>query len=471
MARKQLPKKYSQLLVTGIADKGKGVAREPEGRVIFLDNVVPGDVVDVVVYKKQKSHWLGAVEKYLEYSKDRSQPFCNHFEVCGGCKWQHIQYEAQLRHKQQVVEDALTRLAKLKTDKLMPIIGADQTTFYRNKLEFSFSNKKWLTQEEIVSGTSNLENVLGFHPAGAFDKIIDIEKCWLQPDPSNGIRNTIRAIANHLNFEFYDARAQKGFMRNMIIRVSNLGEVMVIVSFGYDDQHAIHQFFEQLLQQFPNITSLYYCINTKVNDFLLDLEMKLFFGKPTIRELLGHVLFDIGPKSFFQTNTNQAKVLYDTVRSFAALKGTEHLYDLYSGIGSIALYLAKDAKKVVGIEEVDDAVHDARINTSLNGIENAVFYSGDVKDILTDGFVQSHGKADILITDPPRAGMHPKVIDILLKLEVPRIIYVSCNPATQARDFMLLESKYEVEKVQPVDMFPHTQHIETVALLTALKSK
>ncbi len=450
----------------GIADKGKCVARDPEGRVIFVDDVAPGDIVDVLVYKKKKSFFLGKATNFHRFSEERTTPFCDHFGACGGCKWQHLTYQAQLKYKQQVVASALSRIGKLTEVEILPILGVGQnTTFYRNKLEFSFSNKRWLTREEINSEVSNLKNVLGFHRAGAFDKIIDIDHCWLQPDPSNAIRNATRKLALEQGLSFFDAKSHEGFLRNMIIRVTSLGEVMLIFSFSKNDPERINRILDALLDQFPDVTSVYYCINSKMNDFILDLEMELYHGNAFVIEELGHVRFEIGPKSFFQTNSSQAKVLYDTVVNFAELSGHENVYDLYTGIGSIALYIASKCKAIVGIEEVEDAILDARKNATVNSIENATFYAGDVKELLTSNFAENHGAPDLLITDPPRAGMHPKVIDMLLQLESPKIVYVSCNPATQARDLALLNTKYSTVKVRPVDMFPHTHHIESVALL------
>ena len=466
MGRRRKPKLYQDLQISGIADKGKCVTRDPEGRVIFVEDAAPGDIVDVLVYRKKKSFFLGKVEKVHQYSPDRTTPFCDYFGVCGGCKWQHLKYEAQLKFKQEVVKNALDRIGKVSGYELLQIAGVGEaTTYYRNKLEFSFSNKRWLTREEIDQDVSNLQDVLGFHRAGAFDKIIDIHHCWLQPDPSNDIRNKVREIAHEQGLSFFDARNHTGFLRNMVIRISTLGQVMLIVSFSEDKQEKIQQLLKALLAEFPQISSLYYCINTKLNDFMLDLEMRLFHGQEFIEEELGHLRFKIGPKSFFQTNTSQAKILYNTIVDFAELTGTENVYDLYTGIGSIALYVARFSGRVVGIEEVEDAILDARVNAAANGIENATFYAGDVKNLLNEEFIQVHGKADLLITDPPRAGMHPKVVQMLLQMQVPRIVYVSCNPATQARDLALLDDKYKLMKVRPVDMFPHTHHIESVALL------
>ena len=451
--------------ITGIADRGKSVGRDPEGRVIFVEEVAPGDVVDILVYKKKKGYFLGVAKEFQRLSPDRVEPFCRHFDLCGGCKWQHLSYKAQLRHKQIVVQDALQRLAKIEAEEFLPILGAPDQTHYRNKLEFTFSSRRWLTREEITEGVSNQEDVLGFHRAGAFDKVIDIEECWLQPDPSNQILNTVKAIAKAQQLPFFDIKENKGFLRQIIIRITTLGEVLVVFGFYKDDQKMIVPFLDAVLEQNPEITSLFYCINPKVNDYMMDLEMRSYYGKGYIEEALGHVRFQIGPKSFFQTNTKQAVALYDTVVDFAELQGTENVYDLYTGLGSIALYIAQKCKQVVGIEEIAAAIEDANKNAALNGIDNALFYAGDVKDILSAEFAAKHGKPDLLITDPPRAGMHPKVVQMLLELATPRLVYVSCNPATQARDLQVLSEKYRLLKMRPVDMFPHTHHIENVALL------
>ncbi len=463
--KKRKPKVIERLQVTGMADRGKSVAKDEEGRVIFLEEVAPGDVVDALVWKKKKDFWLGKPQHFHSYSPDRVTPFCAHYDLCGGCKWQHLSYEAQLRHKQLTVENALKRIGKVEVETLLPILGAKETTYYRNKLEFSFSNKRWLTPAEIASDTSNKQDVLGFHRAGAFDKIIDIQHCWLQSDPSNSIRNKARELAIEQGLSFYDAKANEGLMRNMVVRITNLGEIMLIFAFHKNEPEKIKPFLDAMLAEFPEITALYYCINPKVNDFLLDLDMVLYHGKTFITEKLGSIKFRIGPKSFFQTNTQQAIALYDTIIEFAELQGTENVYDLYTGIGSIALYVADKCRQVVGIEEVTAAIEDAKVNAGLNNIENTVFYAGDVKDILTETFARQHGKPDLLITDPPRAGMHPKVVEMLIQLAAPKIVYVSCNPATQARDLNLLKDHYRVEKLRPVDMFPHTHHIESVALL------
>lgn len=469
MARKKKKVIIPKLEITGIADRGKSVGRDSEGRVVFVNEVAPGDVVDVLILKKKKGYLMGKAQTVHQYSEDRVEPFCKHFTVCGGCKWQHITYAAQLKHKQKIVENALQRIGKVNIGEFRTILPATKTTYYRNKLEFSFSCKKWLSAAELNTDISNREDVLGFHPAGAFDKIIDIKHCWLQEEPSNQIRNTIKRIAIEQKLSFFDAKENVGFLRNMILRITSLGEILVIFSFLEDDQSKIQPFLNEILRCFPQITSLYYCINPKVNDFILDLEMRCYHGKKFVEEQLKHIRFKVGPKSFFQTNTQQAEALYDLVVEFAGLSGQENVYDLYTGIGSIALYIAKNCKQVVGIEEIEAAIEDAKANAIRNNIDNTTFYAGDVKDILTEEFASKHGKPDLLITDPPRAGMHAKVVQMLLQLKAPKIVYVSCNPATQARDLQLLSEQYEVAKIQPVDMFPHTHHIESVALLELKK--
>ena len=463
--KKKKVKILEKVVITGIADKGKAVGRDAEGMVVFVENAAPGDIVDVKLHKEKSGYSEGTTIKIHQLSPDRTEPFCEHFNLCGGCRWQHITYESQLRHKQDLVENAFKHLAKVPVGEWLPILGGLENTFYRNKLEYTFSNKRWLTHEEVQTGVSNREDVLGFHRPGAFDKILNINKCWLQPDPSNHLRNTIKDIAYEQGLSFYDLKEQRGFMRHIMIRITTLGEIMLIVSFHYDDEDKRNKFLDTVLEVFPNITTLIYCINYKVNDYVLDLPMHLYHGKGFIVEKLGDVLFHIGPKSFFQTNTKQAERLFDTVVDFADFQGTENVYDLYTGIGSIALYIAKKVRHVVGIEEIAAAISDAKDNAERNGLLNTTFYAGDVKNILTPEFAEKHGKPDILITDPPRAGMHPSVINMLLQLETPKLVYVSCNPATQARDLAILHEKYDVVKVRPVDMFPHTHHVENVALL------
>lgn len=469
MAKKQyvLP----DIPIHGIADRGKGVGRSAEGMAVFVDGAVPGDVVDVFVQKKKGGFAEGRVERIVRPSPDRIEPFCQHFTICGGCKWQNLDYASQLRHKQQVVEDALLRIGKIEVGEFLPILGAPETTFYRNKLEFGFSNKRWLFEDEMAAQTP--ENPLpepalyglGFHKAGFFDKVIDIQHCWLQAEPSNTLRNACREIALELGLEFYDLRRHKGFLRNLMVRLTTTGECMLLVSFAQERADDIQRYLDAILTRFPELTTVVYCINRKLNDSMFDLEMRTYRGKGYVVEQLGDLKFKIGPKSFFQTNSLQGKRLYDVAAEFAGLTGDENVYDLYTGTGSIALYLARYCRSVVGIEEIPEAIADAEENMRLNHISNATFYAGDVKSVLSPEFVQKHGRPDVLITDPPRAGMHEKAVNFLLELAAPRIVYVSCNPATQARDLQLLSEKYRVLKVRPVDMFPHTHHIENVALL------
>ncbi|MBK8041214.1 MAG: 23S rRNA (uracil(1939)-C(5))-methyltransferase RlmD [Haliscomenobacter sp.] len=463
--RKKKPIILPEVVFTGIADKGQCVGKSQTGQVVFATGAVPGDVADVLVYKKRKEYYLGVVKHIHSFSSHRREAFCAHFGACGGCKWQHFDYQAQMQQKEDVVRQSLTRIGKVAVGEWLPILGAPQSTEYRNKLEFSFSGKRWLAPEELGTGVSNVQDVIGFHPAGGFDKVIDIQHCWLQPEPSNKIRNLARSIGIGQGLRFYDTMAQQGFLRNLMLRTTTLGQTMALVSFGYDDPEKSSAFLSALLEQAPEITTLIYCINTKLNDTVFDLEMHSFHGPGYVEETLGEVRFRIGPKSFFQTNSRQAETLYSVARDFAGLQGNENVYDLYTGIGSIALFIAGQCRQVVGIEEIGAAVEDARINAERNGIGNARFYAGDVKQILTPEFALEHGRPDVLITDPPRAGMHPEVVRILLELSAPKVVYVSCNPATQARDLNLLQEKYDVLKVRPVDMFPHTHHIENVALL------
>jgi 23S rRNA (uracil1939-C5)-methyltransferase len=465
MRKRRKPIIIPEVEITDVAEKGGGVGRDGDGRVIFVENVVPGDVVDVRIVKKKPDYMEGYPVEFRQLSEHRVQAFCKHFNLCGGCRWQHLGYESQMRFKELLVRNAVRRIGKVKAREFQSILPAEKTTYYRNKLEYAFSNKRWLTKEEIAQGVSNEEDVLGFHRPAAFDKIVDIEHCWLQSGPSNELRNTIKALAIEQGLSFFDLKANEGFMRHIMIRLTTLGELMLIVSFFEDDQPKIRRLLDGVIERFPNMTSLFYCINPKMNDYVLDLDMVCYHGKKFIEEQLGHVRFKIGPKSFFQTNSHQAKALYDLTVEFAGLTGEENVYDLYTGVGSIALYLAKNCGHVVGIEEVPEAIVDAVENARINGITNCDFYAGDVKDILTPEFAEKHGKPDVLITDPPRAGMHANVIKMLLQLETPKIVYVSCNPATQARDLNLLSEKYELLKIRPVDMFPHTFHVETVALL------
>jgi len=451
--------------VVDVADRGKSVAKDAEGKVYFVDKAVPGDVVDILVLKKKKSFFQGVVKEYKKKSELRVKPKCEHFGVCGGCKWQHLDYEAQLRFKSNTVLNAMTRIGNVAPSVIRPIKRAEEIFNYRNKLEYSFSNKRWLTEAEVQSeGKIKQSPALGFHAPGAFDKVVDVNTCHLQEDLSNDIRNFVREYTKEHQLEYYDARAHTGLMRNMILRNTSLGQWMLIMSFAHEDD-AVIPMMNRLKEKFPQITSLHYVINKKHNDTILDQDIILHHGEPFVVEQLGNVQYKIGPKSFFQTNTAQAKALFDVAVEFADLKGKENVYDLYTGLGSIALYVSESAGHVTGIEEVEPAIIDARENARFNGIDNTTFYAGDVKDILTPEFSKKHGKPDLVITDPPRVGMHKDVVKTLLVLEAPRIVYVSCNPATQARDLDLLDEKYTTVAMQPVDMFPHTHHIENVALL------
>lgn len=464
MARKK--RIVEDILIHGIADRGKAVGRDKEGKVYFVTGPVPGDVVDVLVLRTKKSFSQGIVKKYKTYSPDRIIPRCIHFGTCGGCKWQNLNYEIQVEHKQQTVIDAMTRMAKIDVASILPIIPCKEIFYYRNKLEYSFSNKRWLTPDEIATDIDIPdEPSLGFHAPGSFEKVVNILQCHLQDDLTNKLRNHIRELSLTAGFTFYDAKKHTGFLRNMIFRNNRKGEWMVTIVFGEKKIDYIKYVLDNLITNFPQITSLHYIINVKHNDSIYDQQVISYHGENYLKENLGITQYKIGPKSFFQTNTKQAEVLYDQVVAFAGLQGHENIYDLYTGIGSIALYLAKYCKQVVGIEEVAAAIEDAEENKQLNNIENAIFYAGDVKDILTDSFAETHGSPDLVVTDPPRAGMHPDVVRYLIDLASPKIVYVSCNPATQARDLLILQEKYKVVKVQPVDMFPHTHHIESVALL------
>lgn len=442
-----------------------------DGKIIFVGNAVPGDVADVEIFKSKRTFLEGTAIRFHHCSEKRTIPFCEHFGICGGCQWQHLDYAEQLKYKQKEVVDALTRIGKIEVGEVLPIIAADATKYYRNKLEFTFSNKRWLTKDEIkaLPFGEDFGGALGFHIPQNFSKILDINHCYLQDDLSNQIRKAVKRFAVENKLSFFDLVKQEGFLRNLIIRNSTLGEWMVIVCFVYDD-NAIKKLLDYLIEQFPQIISLHYVINPKRNDTIFDLEIKTYHGRGFIYEQIGGLKFKIGPKSFFQTNTKQAKKLYETVAQFADLKGNEFIYDLYTGTGSIALYLAKKCKQVIGIEQVESSIEDAHFNAELNKIVNTKFFAGDIRKTLTARFVLENGKSDIIITDPPRAGMHPDVVKSILEIAPEKIVYVSCNPATQARDLQLLSEKYRVEKIQPVDMFPHTHHIENVANLRKKKS-
>lgn len=468
MSRKMKNKVVTNLTIERIATEGKCVGHH-EGKVVFVQGVAPGDVVDVRITRGKSSFMEGEAIKFHEYSKDRIDPFCSHFGTCGGCKWQHINYDLQKTYKRQQVVDQFTRIGKVEIPEVMPIIGSENTRYYRNKLDFTFSNNRWLTREEIASGAAFERNALGFHIPKMFDKIVDIEHCYLQGNISNDVRNELRKFALSNTLSFYDIRNQVGLLRNLIIRTTSTGESMVIVQFGGDNTKEINLVMNFLHEKFPQITALLYIINLKKNETFNDLEVVTFAGRAYIEEEMEGLKFRIGPKSFYQTNSDQAYELYKVTRDFAGLKGDEVVYDLYTGTGTIANFVAKQAKQVIGIEYVEAAIEDAKLNAQVNGLENTLFYAGDMKDMLNDDFIAAHAKPDVIITDPPRAGMHEDVVNMLLKLAAPKIVYVSCNPATQARDVALLSEKYSVDKIQPVDMFPQTYHVENVVLLT-LKS-
>jgi len=459
------PKNYENLTIVDMAEKGIGVAKTETGEVIFVEKAVPGDIVNVYSPKKVKGTRRGVVSEFIKYSDDRVEPFCKHFGTCGGCTYQHLDYSAQLKVKEKMLSDALIRIAGIAPETIETILPAPATQYYRNKLDFAASELRWLTPEEINTTEKFEHNVIGFHKPGVFDKILPIDHCYLQADPSNQLRLSMFATATEQSITFYNNKTHQGLLRGLIIRSTTAGQIMVIVVFGEDNPKAIKSLLDAWIAVNDEITSVYYCINTKLNDYYGDLDMVLYQGAEVITELLGALSFRIGPKSFFQTNAIQAKRLYDVVLSYCGFHGNENVYDLYTGTGSIALYIAKYCMSITGIEEVVDAIRDANINAATNHVLNATFYAGDTKDVLSETFVSRHGKPDVVITDPPRSGMHPDVIKTLLQLEAPKIVYVSCNPSTQARDIKMLSDKYKVEKIKPVDMFPHTYHIESVALL------
>ena len=465
--RKELPL-LEKVEITDVAAEGKAIAQVND-LVIFVPYVVPGDVVDLQI-KRKKHHYAEAeAVKFHQYSPVRAVPFCQHYGVCGGCKWQVLPYSEQIRYKQKQVTDNLTRIGKVELPEISPILGSAKTEFYRNKLEFTFSNKRWLTAEEVRQNVVYEQmNAVGFHIPNAFDKVLAIEKCWLQDDISNRIRNAVRDYAYEHNYPFINLRTHEGMLRNMIVRTSTTGELMVILicKIEKDEEMAL---FKQLLQYvadtFPEITSLLYIINNKCNDTITDLDVHTFKGKDHIFEEMEGLRFKVGPKSFYQTNSEQAYTLYKVARNFAGLTGNELVYDLYTGTGTIANFVSGQARQVIGIEYVPEAIEDAKVNSEINGIRNTLFFAGDMKDMLTQDFINEYGRPDVIITDPPRAGMHQDVVDVILFAEPKRIVYVSCNPATQARDLQLLDAKYRVKAVQPVDMFPHTHHVENVVLL------
>lgn len=469
MARKRKPLPLLEnIQIEGIAAEGKAIARV-DNKVIFIPYAVPGDIVDLQVTRK-KSHYAEAtIASIIHPSPMRIQPFCKHFGVCGGCKWQSLPYEEQLKAKQQQVEDALTRIGKVPFPKILPIIGSKKTKAYRNKLEFGFSNKKWLTKEQIESGVVFSDmNAVGFHIPGAFDKILDLKECFLMDDFNNRIRNGLRSYVIEKGYSFFDLRNQNGLLRNMMLRKTSTGEIMVLLQFCIreaQEEKEAQDVLQWIKTTFPEITSLLYVNNTKCNDTISDLDIHTFSGADCIYEQMEDLQFKIGPKSFYQTNSEQAFTLYKVVREFAYLSGNEYVYDLYTGTGTIANFIAGKAKRVIGIEYVPEAIKDAKENAVLNNLDNIQFFAGDMKDILTDDFVALYGRPDVIITDPPRAGMHNDVISTILFAAPKRIVYVSCNPATQARDVSLLSTDYHITKVQPVDMFPQTHHVENVLLM------
>ena len=476
MTRKHKPLPLLEhITIESVAAEGKCIFHYDD-KVVFVPFCVPGDVVDVQITKKKHSFMEGRVERIISYSKVRETPMCEHFGICGGCKWQNLPYEEQLKAKQQQVFDQLTRIGKVELPPFQPILGSVKTKEYRNKLEFGCANKRWYTKEEIAAlppkeegQEGNLsESAIGFHITGAFDKIYPIKKCWLMDDLHNEIRNEISRYAKENSISFYDIRAQHGLLRDLMMRNSNTGEFMLLVQFHYDeegDEQKAMQLLQHIADTFPQITSLIYVDNQKGNDTFGDLELTTFKGTDFIYETMEDLKFKVGPKSFYQTNTDQAYHLYCVARSFAQLTGGELVYDLYTGTGTIANFVAHQAKQVIGMEYVPEAIEDAKENSHVNGINNTLFYAGDMKDILTDDFIQEHGQPDVIITDPPRAGMHADVVKVILNAAPKRIVYVSCNPATQARDLQLMDADYKVVAVQPVDMFPHTPHVENVVLL------
>ena len=469
MSRKKKPfPVLENITITDVAAEGKALTRVGE-MVVFVPFAVPGDIVDLQIKKKKHSYCEAEVVRFIKYSNVRATPKCEHFGVCGGCKWQNLPYEEQLKAKQKQVYDQLRRIGKVELPEFQPIMGSVKTFEYRNKLEFGCCNKRWLTKDQVASGFKyDNMNGIGFHITGAFDKILPIEKCWLMDDTHNKIRNAIRDYAFENNLNFFDLRGQKGLLRDIIIRNSNTGEWMVIVQFHYDqegDEQKAKALLQHVADRFPQITALMYVNNQKCNDTIGDQDVMVFKGNDHIFETMEGLKFKVGPKSFYQTNTDQAYLLYKVAREFAQLTGEEIVYDLYTGTGTIANFVAHKAKKVIGIEYVPEAIEDAKVNSQVNGIENTSFFAGDMKDILTDDFIAGHGRPDVIITDPPRAGMHPDVISVIMKARPKRIVYVSCNPSTQARDLQLLDAEYKVVKVQPVDMFPHTPHVENVVLL------
>lgn len=470
MGRKKLDLILENVKIEAVAAEGKSLAHV-DGTVVFVEFAVPGDIVNVKVTKKKKNYMEGFILEIVKPSEDRLQPFCEHFGICGGCRWQPLPYDMQLKAKQQQVWDQLVRIGHLEIPDISPILPSDKTKYYRNKLEFTFSNKRWIYNNEDPDSLTDEERLgLGFHVGKFFDKVLDIKHCSLQPEPSNEIRLFIREYAVTHNLEFYNIRENTGFLRNIIVRNNQVGDVMLTVCFAYDDQDKIVPMLDAIAAEFPQIKSLHYVINEKLNDSISDLDCILYKGEDAIWETMGKLKFKIGPKSFYQTNSEQAYKLYSVAKEFAALTGNEVVYDLYTGTGTIAQFISDKASKVIGIEYVKEAIEDARINAEANGITNCTFFDGDMKDILTADFIKEHGKPEVMIIDPPRAGMHPDVVKVIMETAPERIVYVSCNPASQARDLAMMSPMYEITAVQPVDMFPHTMHVENVCALK-LKDK
>lgn len=467
MGRKQTKKViFENITVLDAGAKGVSVAKAPEGQVIFIPNVVPGDVVDVQTFKKRKAYFEGKAIQFHQYSSDRVEPVCQHFGACGGCKWQNMHYDKQLFYKNQEVFNNLKRIGKIELPIFEPILGSTKQFFYRNKMEFGFSDSRWMTDAEIQSGTEiENKNALGFHIPKMWDKILDIEKCHLQEDPSNAIRNEIKRFATENNISFFNARNHTGLLRTLMIRTASTGEIMVLLQFFQEDKAQRELLLKHIYATFPQITSLLYVINGKANDTLYDQDIKLFQGRDYILEEMEGLHFSINAKSFYQTNSDQAYELYKITREFAGLTGNEVVYDLYTGTGTIAQFVSKQAQKVIGVEAVPEAIADAKENAKRNNISNCAFFVGDMKNVFNDEFIAQHGQPDVIITDPPRDGMHKDVVEQILKIAPEKVVYVSCNSATQARDLTLMDEKYKVTRVRPVDMFPQTHHVENVVLL------
>jgi len=465
MGRKNELPLLEKVRITDIGAEGNAIARI-DNQVVFVPMLIPGDIVDIKINKKRKKYMEGSVVRFHEYSPDRIKPRCRHFGVCGGCRWQHLPYHLQLYYKEKQVKDNLTRIGKADIGEINPIIGSPEIFLYRNKLEYTFSEKRWLTREEIISDNDFIkEDALGFHIPGLFDKVLDIRECYLQPEPSNAIRDAVRRFAHKKSFPFYNPRQQSGFLRNLIIRNTSDGNVMVIVVFFLDEKKRIYDLMDFLGSEFPAISSLMYIINTKRNDSLADQEPVLYKGEDHLLEEMEGLKFRIGPKSFYQTNTKQSLRLYNAAKDFAGLTGNEVVYDLYTGTGTIANFIAESARTVIGIEYIEEAIRDAVINSDINNIKNTRFFAGDIKSVLNEQFIASHGRPDVIITDPPRAGMQKEVVRSIISAGPEKIVYISCNPATQARDIEIMSECYRIMKIQPVDMFPQTHHVENVVLM------